>query len=139
MLHVSAKQVFFREEFPSTYEAMSVTLGKALTALLERRWIQPEQEFYARLCLEEALVNAIEHGNCGQRDRHVGIEMSEDGDTCHISVWDEGKGFCCDNVHVPDCRTKGGRGLCLIQHFMDHMEFVEQRSLTDATGTARAL
>ncbi|MDX9975840.1 MAG: ATP-binding protein [FCB group bacterium] len=123
MLNVSAKNVFFKEEFPSTYEAMSSTLAQALNALITRKWIGPEQEFYARLCLEEALVNAIEHGNCGDRERRVGLEMAEDGDTCVIAVWDEGQGFCCDGIRVPDCTHKGGRGLCLIKHFMDRIEF----------------
>jgi anti-sigma regulatory factor (Ser/Thr protein kinase) len=49
--------------------------------------------------------------------------MAEEGDTCRISIRDEGQGFCCDKIAVPDCRHKGGRGLCLIKHFMDHVEF----------------
>jgi hypothetical protein len=48
---VSAGKVFFKRQFPSTYEAMTGALQGALTALEERGWIASEEEFYARLCL----------------------------------------------------------------------------------------
>jgi serine/threonine-protein kinase RsbW len=107
---------------------MTSVLQGALTALEEHNWIAPEEEFYARLCLEEALVNAIKHGNRGDTERQVWIEMADEGDTCRISIGDEGQGFCCDAITVPDCHHKGGRGLCLIKHFMDEVEFDKARN-----------
>lgn len=125
---MSAGKVFFKRQFSSTYEAMTSALQSAVAALEEHDWIAPDEEFYARLCLEEALVNAIKHGNAEEEDRQVWLEMAEDGDTCHISIRDEGLGFCCDKITVPDCARKGGRGLCLIQHFMDHVGYDRARN-----------
>jgi len=136
---VLSKNVFFKRQFPSTYEAMSPVLRGALAALEERGWIGPEEEFYARLCLEEALVNAIPHGNKCDCDRQVAIEMAEDGDTCRISVWDEGEGFCCDAITVPECHHKGGRGLCLIKHFMDQVAFDPARNCFEMAFHRRSL
>ncbi len=118
-----AANVFYRREFLSTYDAMSDALQGALASLIERDWIEPEEEFYARLCLEEALVNAIQHGNEGDASRRVAIELAEVGDSCRIRICDEGRGFCCKDITVPECHQKGGRGLCLIRHFMDHVEY----------------
>lgn len=123
-----ARMVFFKRRFPSTFEDMSSVLRSALAALTERDLIAPGEEFYARLCLEEALVNAIQHGNHGDRARHVSLEMSEEDDTCCISVCDEGNGFCTEDISIPDCSRKGGRGLCLIKHFMDHVAFDRSRN-----------
>lgn len=125
---MSQGNVFYARQFPSTLEAMSGVLQGALTALEEHDWIAPQEQFYARLCLEEALVNAIKHGNRGSIERQVRLEMASEGDTCRISIRDEGGGFCCDHIAVPECHRKGGRGLCLIKHFMDHVEFDSARN-----------
>lgn len=122
------RKVFFKRKFPSTFEDMSNVLRSALSALSERDLIAPGEEFYARLCLEEALVNAIQHGNHGDRARHVCLVMSEEDDTCRISIQDEGDGFRTEDISVPECTRKGGRGLCLIKHFMDHVEFDRARN-----------
>lgn len=139
MLPVPANNVIFRRRFPSTYEAMSAALGGALSALKEQEWIGPDEEFYARLCLEEALVNAIRHGNRDEPDRQVSLELIADGDTCRISVWDEGLGFRCDKIAVPDCHHKGGRGLCLIKHFMDHVGYDPDRNCFEMAFRRKSL
>jgi len=40
-------------------------------------------------------------------------------------VRDEGEGFNAEDIELPDCEQLGGRGICLIRHFMDHVEFNE--------------
>jgi serine/threonine-protein kinase RsbW len=114
---------FFREEFPSTFEAMTETLDHAVDALLREGWIQPEHEPCTRLCLEEALVNAVRHGNKNEAERMVEVSLVADGDRCTIRVSDEGRGFRVDEVALPELEQMGGRGICLIRHFMEHVEF----------------
>lgn len=114
---------FFKEEFPSTFEYMTEVLDHAVDALLDDGWIQENHVPCTRLCLEEALVNAVRHGNHGQADRSVVLAMSERGDDCVIQVCDEGGGFCVDSVSEPECDQMGGRGICLIRHFMDAVKF----------------
>jgi len=118
-----APSPFFSREFPSSLEAMPEVLGHALAVLAERHWIEPGQEFSARLCLEEAMVNAVTHGNKCDRGRRVRVEMAEEDELCHISIFDEGQGFNTDCVEPPDAVRLGGRGLCLIKHYMERVRF----------------
>lgn len=100
-----------------------MSIHSALGALREHGWIDETTRNSAHLCLEEALVNAIQHGNESDISRSVRLEMWEDGDRCRILVFDEGPGFHTTDVPKPTIEQARGRGLCLIKHFMDHVEF----------------
>lgn len=117
---------FFREEIPSTFEAMAATLDRAVEELLAREIISSEEVPCTRLCLEEALVNAIRHGNHCDAERRVRLEMISNGESYTIRVGDEGKGFHPEQVHLPECDQLGGRGICLMRHYMDQV-FYNQR------------
>jgi serine/threonine-protein kinase RsbW len=116
-------KVLFEREFPSTTMALAETLTHALEALVEHGWCSLEDSFCIRLCIEEALVNAVVHGNKNQPDQNVHIEIRGDGEVCTIRVRDEGDGFDPTNVQMPDCNQLGGRGVCLIKHYMDKVFF----------------
>jgi serine/threonine-protein kinase RsbW len=83
--------------------------------------------FGVKLALEEALVNAIKHGN--QMDRakkvHVAYRLAPGHFEVHIT--DEGAGF--DPCDVPDpCAPENlerpcGRGLMLMRHYMNEVAF----------------
>ena len=79
------------------------------------------------IAVREATVNAMKHGNAGDRRKRVHIEFgvrNEDGQPCvHVCVRDEGVGF--DPACLPDplasenmCGTSG-RGIFLMRAFMD--------------------
>ncbi|HKY04752.1 MAG TPA: ATP-binding protein [Blastocatellia bacterium] len=77
------------------------------------------------IALDEAIVNAIKHGNKCDPDRAVQIvaEFSRDG--VRFTITDEGQGFSKDEVPDPTdpCRLlePSGRGLLLINHIMDEV------------------
>jgi serine/threonine-protein kinase RsbW len=82
-----------------------------------------EQEIFAiRLALEEALVNAIKHGNQLDRDKAVRVSYRVAHDRFEVQVVDEGPGF--DPEEVPDptapenLERPCGRGLLLMRHYM---------------------
>lgn len=114
---------FFTKEFASTTAAVGEALTEALHCLHERGWCTDEDNFCVRLCIEEALVNAVVHGNRGEPDKRVHIELFEEGDCCRIRVRDEGDGFDPESVSMPGFDEMGGRGVCLIKHYMDHVHF----------------
>jgi len=105
---------------------MGPALEGALSALRKHGWVDDSQLFYAHLCLEEALVNAITHGNHCDPKRKVRLEMAEEEGACVIRVWDEGRGFSVTEVPPPDCESEGGRGLCLIEYCMDDVYYDER-------------
>lgn len=116
-------KLFYEKEFPSTTAAVAETLGETLNVLAAEGWIHPDNTFCIRLCLEEALVNAVVHGNENEPGRSVCIRMYQQGDTCTVCVYDEGEGFDVESVKMSDCRQKGGRGVCLIKEFMEEVRF----------------
>ncbi len=109
---------FYTCEFQSTLKEMGKVLPCALECLEKNGWITAEQSFYARLCLEEALINAITHGNGRDPERKVLIEMFDEGECCRIRVIDEGQGFELAAVPKRAVDDLGGRGLLLIKSFM---------------------
>jgi len=83
-----------------------------------------------KLCLEEALVNAIKHGNRLDKSLNVKIDYNLGDDTFKVTITDEGEGF--DYRHVPDptleenLQELKGRGIFLIRRLMDEVEFNEK-------------
>ncbi len=77
------------------------------------------------LALDEAIVNAIKHGNkCDpHKSVHILAELSASG--IRVTITDEGTGFSKEEVPDPTdpCRIlePSGRGLLLINHFMDEV------------------
>lgn len=116
---------FFEKNFPSSIERLGGVLENALSELRKRGWVPEERQFYAHLCLEEALVNAITHGNQNDESRRVRMQMAEEenGETCVIRVWDEGQGFQLTALKPPAPEQPGGRGLCLIKYCMDEVDY----------------
>jgi len=86
--------------------------------------------FSIRLALEEALVNAIKHGNRYDRTKQVQIAYRLLPDRFVVRITDEGAGF--DPNEVPDpttfenCEHPGGRGLMLMRHYMTEVVFNER-------------
>ena len=83
--------------------------------------------FGIRLALEEALVNAIKHGNQMDRSKKVHIAYRVDAERFDIHITDEGTGF--DPQDVPDptdvenLERPCGRGLWLMRHYMSEVDF----------------
>jgi serine/threonine-protein kinase RsbW len=92
-------------------------------------WRATEQEvFSVRLALEEALVNAIKHGNQLDRTKQVQISYRLTSDRLEVRITDEGPGF--DPSDVPDptaienLERPCGRGLMLMRHYMSEVEYI---------------
>jgi serine/threonine-protein kinase RsbW len=87
-----------------------------------------EPELFAiRLAVEEALVNAIKHGNGSDPSKKVRIDYCVDTEQVHIRIEDEGPGFNPSDVPDPTdpeyLERPCGRGLMLMRHYMSCVEF----------------
>lgn len=87
-----------------------------------------EQEIFSiRLALEEALVNAVKHGNQMDRSKKVRICYRIQPDRFEARITDEGMGF--DPGDVPDptapenLERPCGRGLMLMRYYMTQVEY----------------
>ena len=85
----------------------------------------PRELFGIKLAIEEALVNAIKHGNRLDPDKNVKIAYEITDTRFQIQIADEGPGYNPDAV--PDCQAAenltrpGGRGLYLIRYYMSEV------------------
>ena len=86
-----------------------------------------EEIFAIRLSLDEAVTNAIHHGNGNDPNKHVTIEYQVDDQAVRIKVSDEGKGFCPDQLPDPTLKdnlaTPHGRGVMLIKVYMTEVDY----------------
>ena len=95
---------------------------RRIEKLLKSTAFDSREIFGIRLALEEALVNAIKHGNRLDRLKKVEIQFTVSEDRFEIHITDEGPGYMPERV--PDCKADenltrpGGRGLFLMRHYM---------------------
>jgi serine/threonine-protein kinase RsbW len=87
-----------------------------------------EKEIFSiKLALEEALVNAIKHGNQFDRSKKVRIGYTVQAERFDIQIQDEGCGF--DPCDVPDptaienLERPCGRGLMLMRYYMNEVSY----------------
>ena len=86
-----------------------------------------DDRFAIRLSLEEALINAIKHGNNFDPARKVRVSADVGDEQTTITVCDEGAGF--DPSVVPDPTTDenlekpSGRGIMLMRAYMDEVSY----------------
>ena len=84
--------------------------------------------FSIKLALEEAIVNAIKHGNQMDRDKSVRVAYRVDTHRFDIMIVDEGPGFDPEDVPDPtapeNLERPCGRGLLLMRHYMNHIEYI---------------
>jgi serine/threonine-protein kinase RsbW len=95
-------------------------------ALLANHYDEREV-FSIKLALEEALVNAIKHGNQMDRSKKVLIRYRIAPERFDVRIIDEGKGFNPDDVPDPmaveNLERPCGRGLLLIRHYMTEVVY----------------
>ena len=95
--------------------------------LLKKRRTHEKDIYAVRLALEEALVNAIKHGNQMDRSKTVAISYAVHGERLEIHVTDEGPGFDPEDVPDPtaveNIERPCGRGLMLMRHYMTEVAY----------------
>ncbi|MCP4378860.1 MAG: ATP-binding protein, partial [bacterium] len=83
--------------------------------------------FAVRLAVEEALNNAIRHGNAMDPDKTAELSYEVTDEFIDIRVRDEGPGFSFKDVPDPtldeNLDKPTGRGLMLMRAYMDTVEY----------------
>ena len=116
-----------KEFLKSTRDAIEEFQEKFVAFLLEYGW-HKEAIFAVRLTVEEALANAMKHGNEDDPEKKIVISWSLDGMILDIAVVDEGDGY--EPEAVPDPTRKenltltSGRGLALMRAFVSHIKVI---------------
>lgn len=113
---------------PSDSSKGKAVIDELLAELHKLNWGENDL-FGIHLAVEEALVNAIKHGNRNDRSKQVHVLFQLSEKNIHVKIADEGAGF--DPAAVPDptdeenLEVPSGRGLMLMRTFMTQVEFNE--------------
>jgi len=115
-----------RRSLPTRLEVVREVEREVISRLAEFGYDE-DHRFAIRLAFEEAIINAMKHGNRMEPDRQVRLAYRISPDQAEIRIADEGLGF--DPGGVPDptrdenLRRPCGRGIMLIRAYMDEVSF----------------
>lgn len=90
-----------------------------------------DEDLYGNIMIAvtEAVNNAIKHGNGGNSSKNVFLSLTLNDNLLKFVVKDEGPGFNHDDLPDPtspeNLEKPGGRGIFLMKHLSDEVEFRE--------------
>ena len=113
---------------PSTNAEAAQVLQEILDASAEFDYKQ--ESFAVRLALDEALVNAVKHGNKNDASKTVYVECSIDENEIVVQIEDQGPGFIPEGLPDPTAEENlgrpNGRGVMLMRAYMTEVDFNER-------------
>jgi len=113
-------------EIPSDHKHQH-QVQNAILEEVARRGFNSQSTFAIKLALEEAMINAVKHGNKLNPSKTVRIEAKISPTVAEIVIEDEGPGF--DRKSVPDPTAEenlekcSGRGILLMEAYMNRVEW----------------
>ena len=116
----------FEVVIPTDYESGQAVVERIMTEV-GKAGFSSRDEFGIRLSVDEAVTNAIKHGNKLSPDKTVRIDFLRTDAGVRVEIEDQGNGFRPEDV--PDCtkdenlESPSGRGLMLMREFMTRIEF----------------
>jgi serine/threonine-protein kinase RsbW len=113
----------------SVMSAITGVYNQILSKLKENAFGK-DDIFAVHLTFEEAFFNAVKHGNNMDPNKKVKVEFAVDTEKVEITVTDEGPGFNPEEIADPrygdNLFKPGGRGLLLMNSYMDTVKFNER-------------
>lgn len=118
----------FSGAMPSQLEARDQLIDQILQSIAERGF-QPDRHFH-RLCLDEAISNAIIHGNQGDESKTVVVRVFTYETEWSVEVADEGPGFDWQEwiarLEEEEVNAdESGRGIALLLKCCHEVHFAE--------------
>ena len=82
------------------------------------------------LCVSEAVINAVKHGNRNDLSKFVTVKIICLTNELSVCIEDEGEGFDCSEIQNPtvkeNSRKESGRGIFIIKNITENIEFNEK-------------
>lgn len=110
----------------SDLDAGHASIEELMSALESAGW-EGRDVFHIQMAIEEAVVNAIEHGNKRDATKQVHIVFVVDAESAEMTITDQGDGFDHQNVADPTEEERldqpRGRGVLLIRELMTQAQY----------------
>lgn len=82
------------------------------------------------LCISEAVLNSIKHGNKNDQNKEVVIRVGCYNSEINVQVEDEGEGFDVSKIEdptkKPNIKNESGRGIFIIKNLSNKLEYNEK-------------
>lgn len=119
----------YDNRIPSELDYCAVVVEQVLDQLEKASW--PNKDVFGiHMAIEEAITNAIRHGNHCASDKDVHIEIKISQSSFYAKVTDQGCGFDPNSLPDPtddeNLEKTCGRGVMLMQNFVDEVTFNEE-------------
>ncbi|MCK4463700.1 MAG: ATP-binding protein, partial [Candidatus Omnitrophica bacterium] len=92
--------------------------------------ISKDTLFDIKLCVEEAVRNAILHGNKSDKNLTIDISYVIEGDKIKVTIEDKGNGFNVGDLPNPtnmeNLYKESGRGVYIMRRLMDRVDYNEK-------------
>ena len=119
---------------PSDYQSL-VDVEKLVGSVCEEFGVQDDAFGNVLIAVSEAVNNAIQHGNQNNPDAKVEVKVANQADVFCIQIKDQGTGFSYESLPDPTAPENllkdSGRGVFLMQHLADEVEFVNTGSVVN--------
>jgi len=89
----SKQKILFESKFCTSSFKCSDIIQHIKSVVSNNRLLPAMSDYEFTLVIDEAITNAIEHGNNGDPDKVIRVSVRADLKSLHIAVEDEGKGF----------------------------------------------
>ncbi len=117
--------VFDEREIPSDTALITPLVVRLIERLSAEKLIDEQEKSKIELCLDEAITNAVHHGNKGDFSKSVKVSLWRDADAWGVVIEDEGDGFTIKDTSRKgggeDLWQESGRGLALLTLYMDEV------------------
>jgi anti-sigma regulatory factor (Ser/Thr protein kinase) len=120
MMHILSDNIIINDQFPSALSNKNNIIETIIGRIKDNSdsaKIDYEELF---LIIDEALTNAMEHGNHWDPCKHIDVKITKTNEYISVSIKDEGTGFNINQYSENDAEPNlnpRGRGIQIIKHF----------------------
>jgi serine/threonine-protein kinase RsbW len=122
-------KVFESREIPSDVALVVPLVCRLVERLCVDGCVAAADRRKVELCLNEAVTNAVIHGNGSDFRKTVRVQLFRDGNRWGTLITDQGEGFSDDEVPDLDAEEQlwqeCGRGIALMRIFMDEVTYFD--------------
>ena len=122
----TAKDWKYDQYVPSQPDVCAEIIELLLKQLQSANWSNKDV-FGIHMAMEEAIMNAIRHGNQCASDKQVHVLIALSADQFYAKITDQGDGFDPDSVPDPtldeNINKTCGRGVTLMRNFVDEVNY----------------
>ena len=128
------EDIIFRRIASSRLDLKQSVIDGVVGTLVPRGLVPAEDEPWLCLCLDEAVVNAMLHGNEGDPGFDIDVVVGLDSDRWYVQIADCGTGF--DLAHLPKIDSddalaaEHGRGVRLMADWLDDLTWFRGGAVT---------